>query len=266
MKDFLILNMGIVSTLAGSVCSFLIALILTIIRHYKFNKDSIGNQEDIQDDNSSNQSINSTIPINISVDSHDDRRISSPTYIVGNGNKVENHNSSSNSLHPAIAIFMVLMLAIAIICTVLLYKNLSQETPIPTEEPAVTQEEKDKHEIDELFARYTNGFVNAVNYKDFSYVEQTMIEGSPIYNKIKDYVLTYCKQKDVHETLVEQKINIYTPNGDDSYYINTFEVYDIQTNESEQVNRRTFNAQYIVKKENGEWYMSEYPIEHVRYN
>lgn len=132
-------------------------------------------------------------------------------------------------------------------------------------EPADKQE-TDKKEIDDLFRGYTIGFVNAINYNDFSYVESTLMYESPIYYEMQDYILGYCQEHKIRETIVEEKITNYTFKNDNSYLIDTFEVYDIvRREEGDQSVRKSYNTQYRVEKIDNQWYLTDITVEPVAY-
>lgn len=101
---------------------------------------------------------------------------------------------------------------------------------------------------EDLMGRYLNGFVKAINSHDYSYIADTIITGSPIYDEVYPYI-----QRDIKEKLLSYEIIDKTYLGDDTCVLKLHETYEI-LNTREPLHMRTLETGYVLKKQsNGQW-------------
>ena len=99
---------------------------------------------------------------------------------------------------------------------------------------------------------YMKAFDDAMTYSDFSYIEDYLLNGSPIYTSQSKYV-----QRDIAETLDTYEIVDTTYSTNDECVVKTRETYFVQK-ANEPLVLLTQECQYIVVRDNGEWKMKDF--------
>lgn len=113
---------------------------------------------------------------------------------------------------------------------------------------SVDRELEGLSDIDDVVGRYLNGFVNAINTHDYSYLEEVVIPNGPLYDEVYPYI-----QKDIKEKLLSYEIINKDYQDDNTCIVTVHETYEIQ-NPEEPLHMRTLESQYVLKKGNdGKW-------------
>lgn len=103
-------------------------------------------------------------------------------------------------------------------------------------------------DIDDAVGKYLNGFVDAINSNDYSYLESFVVHDSPLYKEVYPYI-----QRNIKEKLLSYEVVQKTFTDADTCAIVVHETYDIQ-NFQEPLHMRVLEVPYILKRQsNGTW-------------
>ena len=102
-------------------------------------------------------------------------------------------------------------------------------------------------DVDNIVGKYLNGFVNAINSHDYSYLQPYVVEGGPLYKEVHPYI-----QKDIKETLLSYEIVNKEYTDDATCVVTVHEIYEV-LNQEEPLHMRTLESQYVLKKQNNKW-------------
>lgn len=103
-------------------------------------------------------------------------------------------------------------------------------------------------EIDMAIGSYLRGFIKAINANDFSYMENTVVKGSPIEKEQRAYI-----KRDLSEQLQNFEITEKEMKGDSQCIVTVRETYDIDK-PNEPLHMLVQEAKYDVRKQsNGQW-------------
>lgn len=104
--------------------------------------------------------------------------------------------------------------------------------------------------------KYLSDMANAVNSNNFSKVEKYLKSDSDAYIEQKNYIVNYCKEKQIKESF--KTVEILTTNKLNKYTVvfDTYETYDI-TSPSRGSRTSSFNTQYTVEYVAGDWKISK---------
>lgn len=103
-------------------------------------------------------------------------------------------------------------------------------------------------DIDNVVGRYLNGFVNAINSNDYSYLEDVVIPNGPLYDEVEPYI-----HKNIKEKLLSYEVIDKNFKDDNTCIVTVHETYEIQ-NQKDPLHMRTLESQYVLKKESdGKW-------------
>lgn len=102
-------------------------------------------------------------------------------------------------------------------------------------------------DVDNIVGKYLNGFVNAINSHDYSYLQPYVVEGGPLYKEVHPYI-----QKDIKETLLSYEIVSKEYTDDSTCIVTVHEIYEV-LNQEEPLHMRTLESQYVLKKQSDKW-------------
>lgn len=102
-------------------------------------------------------------------------------------------------------------------------------------------------DIDNIVGKYLNGFVNAINSHDYSYLQPYVVEGGPLYKEVHPYI-----QKDIKETLLSYEIVNKEYIDDAICIVTVHEIYEV-LNQEDPLHMRTLESQYVLKKQSDKW-------------
>lgn len=102
-------------------------------------------------------------------------------------------------------------------------------------------------DVDNIVGKYLNGFVNAINSHDYSYLQPYVVEGGPLYKEVHPYI-----QKDIKETLLSYEIVNKEYTDDATCIVTVHEIYEV-LNQEDPLHMRTLESQYVLKKQNDKW-------------
>lgn len=102
-------------------------------------------------------------------------------------------------------------------------------------------------DVDNIVGKYLNGFVNAINSHDYSYLQPYVVEGGPLYKEVHPYI-----QKDIKETLLSYEIVNKEYTDDATCIVTVHEIYEV-LNHEDPLHMRTLESQYVLKKQNDKW-------------
>lgn len=156
---------------------------------------------------------------------------------------------------------------ISALCSFLISNNQGpiEDTSIPTATPEIDYVAMDKDDIYDLFSQYVHRFVSTVNYNDMSYLDGLFTEDNTIYDDLQPYIEEDFKNRGVREVIKDYHISNYIFESQNSYLIDTYELYEITTNKNGTKDSE-FNTQYRVKKIGDKWYLSDITEEQVPYS
>lgn len=101
---------------------------------------------------------------------------------------------------------------------------------------------------EDVMGRYLNGFVKAINSHDYSYIADTIVPNSPIYEEVYPYI-----QKDIKEKLLSYEVLNKEYVDENTCILDMHETYEILNN-VEPLHMRTLESSYVLKKQaNGDW-------------
>jgi len=99
---------------------------------------------------------------------------------------------------------------------------------------------------------YMKAFDDAMTYCDFSYIEDYLMPGSPIYQAQEKYVM-----RNIAESLDSYEIVDVVYSNSDECVVETRETYYVQAENTPLV-LLTQNCKYVVVYENGEWQIKDF--------
>lgn len=111
-----------------------------------------------------------------------------------------------------------------------------------------------KEDITYFMKAYTQDSVNAINYSDFSYVEDHIVPDSPRWSEAKDYI-DYLESKDITEDLLDLEIQSVEETGDNTWEVTVIESFTIYKSDSSS--DKEFKTKVIVKKVDDEYMVYE---------
>lgn len=113
----------------------------------------------------------------------------------------------------------------------------------------INSEISEDYEVDSAMGNYLRCFVKAINANDFTYLQDTLEEGSPLYKEQQKYIAT----KKAQEELISYEITDKKMISDSLCQLTVREVYQIE-NYEEPLHIRTFDDKYTLRKQrDGKW-------------
>lgn len=111
-----------------------------------------------------------------------------------------------------------------------------------------------KEELDYFFQSYTQASVDAINYRDFYYVEDYIASGSPRWKEAKEYI-DYLDSKDITEDWLDSTVESVKETGDNTWELTVTESFTIYKPDSSS--DKTFETKVVIKKIDGDYQVYE---------
>lgn len=109
-------------------------------------------------------------------------------------------------------------------------------------------------EMDDFLESYTRASVDAINYTDFYYVENYIVEDSPRWEEARDYI-DYLDSKNITEDFLDMEIESVEETDDGTWEVTVLESFTIYKEDS--TDDKDFRTKLVVKEIDGELYVYE---------
>ena len=109
-------------------------------------------------------------------------------------------------------------------------------------------------EMDDFLESYTRASVDAINYIDFSYMEDYIVEDSPRWEEARDYI-DYLDSKNITEDFLDMEIESIDETEDGTWEVTVLESFTIYKEDS--TDDKDFRTKLVVKKIDGELFVYE---------
>lgn len=119
------------------------------------------------------------------------------------------------------------------------------------------QKEKDrllKNELQSFFEYYVSQSVNAINARDFSYVEDMMTDDGPRKKEAKDYIV-YLESKGITEQFIDVTVEKVEAVGTNTWQVTTTDEFIIYNPDGSK--NKKYTTVVTVKQVDGDWLVHE---------
>lgn len=131
----------------------------------------------------------------------------------------------------------------------------SQEIFGPSEKAVKAAKDSDfKEEMTGFLENYAIASVDAINYNDFSYVEDYIAEDGPRWDEARDYI-DYLDSKNITEDFLDMEVESIESVEEDSWEVTVKESFTIYKDDSND--DKDFRTKVIVKEIDGEFLVYE---------
>lgn len=111
-----------------------------------------------------------------------------------------------------------------------------------------------KEKIDTFMQDYTQASVDAINYRDFDYMEDYIVPGSPRWEESKEYI-DYLDSEDIMEDWLRSEVESVEEISDNTWEVTVIESFTIYKPDSSS--DKTFRTTVIVKEIEDEFHVNE---------
>jgi len=136
-------------------------------------------------------------------------------------------------------------------------KTISGSGTIHQPSSDAVQNEKDrllKNELQSFFEYYVNQSVNAINARDFSYVEDLMTDDGPRKKEAKDYIV-YLESKGITEQFIDVTVEKVEAVGTNTWQVTTTDEFIIYNPDGSK--NKKYTTVVTVKQVDGDWLVHE---------
>ncbi|MDY0394163.1 hypothetical protein ACFSMW_09890 [Virgibacillus halophilus] len=125
----------------------------------------------------------------------------------------------------------------------------------PSKETVANAKAQERNaDIKDMMDAYTQASVDAINYREFSFMSGYITKDGPRRKEAEDYI-DYVEKKDIYEEWLESKLESVSEVSDNTWKVTLQETFEIEIDGD--TSTKTYRTIVIVKKVDGEYLVDE---------